>query len=98
MKLIAWITLGLALTATPIAAQTSVPSTIPFQGRLTKQVGGNANGVYGLTFRIYTAPSGGLAAWTESHPAVSATNGLFKVELGSIAGFPPSLFDGRPST
>jgi hypothetical protein len=78
-----------------LLAQPQVPSTLPFQGRLALQGGGNANGVLPVTFRIYNSATGGLARWTEANPAVSINNGLFAVELGGITGFPIDLFDGR---
>jgi hypothetical protein len=48
VQLLAVVTLGAALSA-----QGPVPSTMPFQGRLTLQAGGNAAGVMPMTFRIY---------------------------------------------
>jgi hypothetical protein len=71
------------------------PTTLPFQGRLVKQIGGNVNGVEKLTLRLYTLPTGGAPIWTEVQPAVSVTNGLFKTELGSVTALPVALFDGR---
>jgi hypothetical protein len=76
-------------------AQGTVPATQPFQGRLTLQAGGNANGVFAMTFRIYDQPAGGTLLWSESQAAVSVNQGVFKTELGSVTGFPPALFDGR---
>jgi hypothetical protein len=77
------------------AGQPVFPTTLPFQGRLTKQIGGNVNGVEKLTFHLYTLPAGGAPIWTEVQPAVSVTNGLFKTELGSVTALPVALFDGR---
>jgi len=77
------------------AGQPVFPTTLPFQGRLVKQVGGNVNGVETLTFRLYTLPAGGAPIWTEVQPAVSVTNGLFKTELGNVTALPVALFDGR---
>lgn len=71
------------------------PTTLPFQGRLTLQAGGNANGVLAMTFRIYDVPAAGNPLWTETQTAVSVQNGLFQVALGSAVGFPAGLFDGR---
>ena len=85
----------LVLPAPEVTAQTSVPASLPFQGRLTLQSGGNANGSLKLTFRFYAQATGGTALWSEVHPAVRVTNGLFKVELGSTAAFPAKLFDGK---
>lgn len=87
--------LALAATLATIVAQPQIPSTLPFQGRLTLQAGGNVHGVVQLTFRVYNSQTGGVPRWTEIHPAVSVNNGLFAVDLGGITGFPADLFDGR---
>jgi hypothetical protein len=83
------------LLAAVLAAQPAVPSTLPFQGRLTLQAGGNVNGVVAVTFKIYNVATGGAARWTEANPSVAVSNGLFALELGGITGFPTDLFDGR---
>jgi len=85
----------LALLAGDCLIAQSFPTTVPLQGRLVKQVGGNASGVFPMTFRIYTLPSGGTPVWSETQAAVSVTNGLFKTELGVVTAFPATLFDGR---
>ena len=72
-----------------------LPGTLPFQGRLTLHGGGNANGSFPMTFRIYAVATSGNPEWTEVHAAVAANNGVFQVDLGSVTGFPPTLFDGR---
>jgi hypothetical protein len=77
------------------AGQPVFPTTLPFQGRLVKQIGGNVNGVEKLTFRLYTLPAGGAPVWTEVQPAVAVTNGLFKTEIGTVTALPVALFDGR---
>jgi len=85
----------MGLTAGMSTAQGPFPTTIPLQGRLIKQGTGNANGIYNMTFRLYTQPSGGSPVWSEVQGAVAVTNGLFKTELGSVTAFPAGLFDGR---
>ena len=91
------ILLGCALCflTTVCVPQSVFPPTLPFQGRLVKQIGGNVNGATPLTLRLYTVPAGGTALWTEVQPAVAVTGGLFKTELGKIAALPATLFDGR---
>ena len=83
------------VTMPALLAQPQIPATLPFQGRLALQAGGNANGILPMTLRIYNLATGGGARWTESNSAVSVNNGLFALELGSITGFPTDLFDGR---
>jgi hypothetical protein len=87
--------LAASVLAAALAAQPAVPPTLPFQGRLTLQAGGNVHGVLGVTFRIYNVPTGGVVRWTEANPSVAVSNGLFALELGGITGFPTDLFDGR---
>src|SRR5262245_22211320 len=87
--------LAACLLGAALAAQPQIPPTLPFQGRLTLQAGGNANGVIPITFRIYNVAAGGAARWTEANPAVAVNNGLFAVELGGSTGFPTDLFDGK---
>jgi hypothetical protein len=89
-SLLAVFVLGAAL-----AAQAPVPTTLPFQGRLTLQSGGNVNGVIPVTFRIFNVATGGTVRWTEVNPGIAFTNGLFATELGAVTGFPTDLFDGR---
>ena len=43
---------------------------------------------------IYRVAIGGSAVWTETHNAVAVNAGIFNLQLGSVAGFPPGLFDG----
>jgi hypothetical protein len=57
--------LSCALLAAAASGQNTVPATLPFQGRLTLQAGGNANGVLAMTFRIYDQPAGGTLLWSE---------------------------------
>jgi hypothetical protein len=61
------------------------PTLIPFQGRLTDQVG-NAytNGQYTLIFNLYDQAVGGSVLWTETHQRVGVINGMVNVFLGSI--------------
>ena len=56
--------------------------TISYQGRLL-QGGVPMNATLNITFRLYTASSGGVAFWTETQ-SVTVTNGLFSVDLGSV--------------
>jgi hypothetical protein len=73
----------LALAILPARAQ--APSTIGHQGVLATSGGAPvADGTYALTFRLYSAATGGTALWTETHPAVSVSSGVFSAALGSI--------------
>lgn len=73
---------AIMLGVAPSNAQ--VPGTITYQGMLT-----DAGGVvvpdagYSLTFKLYSAASGGSALWTETQ-AVQTVKGVFTVALGSV--------------
>lgn len=71
----------------------TVPGKINFQGYLTDNVGNPLNGTFGMTFKIYNAPSGGSLLWTESQ-TVSVNDGIFDVLLGSSTPIPGSVFTG----
>lgn len=77
-------------------ALTTVPTQVNFQGRLTDASGNiKPDGSYNMTFRLYTASSGGSAVWTEVRETtnrVAVTNGLFSVQLGSVTPLSASLF------
>ncbi len=65
-------------------AQT-VLNVLPFQGILTTTGGVTVpDGVYQLSFRLYSVPSGGSPLWQETQ-TVTVTNGIFSVLLGSVS-------------
>lgn len=79
----------LLLLSHPAAAQTAAPTLIPFQARLTNQLGeAYGSGQYTLTFNLYDQPVGGATVWTERHEKVGLINGMVNVFLGSISTFP----------
>jgi hypothetical protein len=83
MRKIALIAISLSLAALVIWA--AVPQTLSYQGVLRDADGDLvADGNYSLTFKLYTAPDGGTALWTETQPAVPVVNGIFNAILGSV--------------
>ncbi|RLA99950.1 MAG: hypothetical protein DRG83_12260, partial [Deltaproteobacteria bacterium] len=70
----------------------AVPSTINFQGRLTDKTGTPLNGDYDMTFRLFNVENGGTFLWTEDQ-TVTVTDGVYSVELGSVASFDTSIFE-----
>ncbi len=73
----------------------TVPSLINYQGLAKDNVGNPLNGSFPMTFRIWNSSSDGSQLWTETHPSVTVSEGLFKVVLGSQgAGLPQSVFSG----
>ena len=84
------------LTADPglaFAGQT-VPSLVTFQGRLTDNLNNPLSGSHSFTFSVYDAATGGNLLWTETQPAVNATNGIVSAQLGAAAGLAASVFAG----
>jgi len=76
------------------AAAGAIPEKISFQGRLLNSAGSPvADGSYSITFNIYG--SGGTLAWSETHPSVQTTGGLFSVLLGTYTSFPADLFSDQ---
>ncbi|HAH06053.1 MAG TPA: hypothetical protein DCM05_05910 [Elusimicrobia bacterium] len=73
------------------------PLRIDFQGKLTNASDAPRNGLVLLNFRLYGAPSGGSALWSETHPSVPVADGVFSVLLGSWTQLSPTLFTGTSS-
>ncbi len=81
------------------SAQGVLPAIIPYQGTLTNAAGQPINGNTSLTFRLYAAPSGGSALWTEARTGanvVPVSNGLFNVNLGSLTPIPSAVWKNNP--
>jgi ethanolamine utilization microcompartment shell protein EutS len=57
-----------------------------YQGLLTTSSGAPiADGNHDLTFKLYTVPTGGAPAWTETQSNVPVSKGTFNVILGATA-------------
>lgn len=73
-----------------------IPSVVAYQGLLTTPDGHAVqDGSYQVTFRLYGAPTGGTALWSETQ-AVITRNGIFNASLGSVDPFPADLFQTSP--
>lgn len=72
----------------------AVPQELNFQGRLA-EAGVPAAGSKQMIFRIYDAPTGGTALFTEER-TISVSSGIFNalVGEGTSGGIPISVFDG----
>ncbi len=92
----AWILLVLAplFIASLVSAQ--VPPYINYQGRLSDDSGDPVTGTRSLTFAIYADSAGGTALWSETHPGVQISDGLFNIMLGSVAPIGDMVFAGQP--
>lgn len=66
----------------------SPPPTINYQGYLTNAGNVAVNSGASMTFRLYTAASGGTALWTETQPSVAVSNGNFNAVLGVTTPIP----------
>lgn len=76
----------------PSYSHAAINPQINFQGKLTNPDGTNVNnGTVSIVFSIYTVASGGSNIWTETQPAVSVTDGIFRVSLGSVTTLPGSV-------
>lgn len=88
------------LSSSPAFAAQTVPYKINYQGRLTNSSGtAMPDGSYNMTFRLYSAASGGTATWTEVRDTtnrVTVTGGQFAVQLGSVTALSPSIFTSQP--
>lgn len=78
-------------------AQATPPKLIPFQARVTDVGNAPLNGVYGVTFTIYDAATGGTARWVETHPNVSIVAGTVSVFLGSLVSLDDPNGDSNPA-
>ncbi len=72
-------------------ANAAINQQINYQGKLTNASNvAVADGLYNMTFKLYTVSTGGAAIWTESDTAankVQVTSGLFSIMLGSTTPF-----------
>ncbi|MCL4180534.1 MAG: tail fiber protein [Verrucomicrobia bacterium] len=85
IRLRAIVTLAICVFFFGVQAQGAAPTLIPFQGRLTDQVGrAYTDGQYTITFTLYSLAVGGDPLWTETHERVGVVNGMVNVFLGSI--------------
>ena len=86
--------------AKPLLTPTNAPgpaaTTLNYQGRLADNNSAPLNGDYNLRFAIYDAATGGNTLWTEDHPAVPVSEGLFSLGLGTLTagGIPPTVWQG----
>jgi hypothetical protein len=97
MRKTALLVLAFALIGGVVAAQSSPPERLSYQGVLRTNAGAPFSGNVDMTFRIYTTATGGTAIWEEVYddaaapPAnhnVTVTNGLFSVQLGDYEHVP----------
>lgn len=87
--------------ALPLAAPSAASTgTIAYQGRLADTAGAPLTGTYNMTFRLYSAASGGAPLWEEQWTganSIQVSDGLFNVMLGSLAPIPQSVVAANSS-
>ncbi|MDE2143813.1 MAG: DUF2190 family protein [Elusimicrobia bacterium] len=94
LRILAWAAAAFCL-AMPLRAQ--VPGLINFQGKLLDLSNNPRNGSFSLTFRVFSAPTGGAALWSETQAGVNVANGVFAVQLGAVTPIPASVFAASPT-
>jgi len=72
------------IAALAVSSFAGSPQLVSYQGILTDGSGLPLSGTFQIAFTIYDAPAAGSAIWTETHAAVSVSDGLFSVLLGSV--------------
>ena len=82
------------LVMLPVSAS-AVPELINYQGYLTDAGGNPVNGDVAITFRIWDAEVGGTELWSEPHAAVTVTEGVFNVMLGSSVPITAGILGGN---
>lgn len=76
-------------------AYAEIPRLLSYQGVLCDTAGNpKPDGAYSLTFRLYSAPTGGTALWTETK-TLSVERGLFSTILGDVTPFGAALTFGQ---
>ena len=73
----------------------AVPMMTNYQGTLQDTSGSPLNTSVSMTFSLYDTPEGGTPLWTETHPDVTVTNGVFSVVLGSVINFTAADVEGE---
>lgn len=75
-----------------VAIADYISPAMSYQGRLVEN-GSPADGTRSMTFRLWTASTGGTNVWEEGPKSVTVSNGLFDVTLGDTIAMPVNSFD-----
>jgi hypothetical protein len=86
-----------AEAATAVEAAAPVAPVLSYQGQLLDPFTNapKPNGLYAMTFAIYTASAGGTPQWGETKSVV-VNDGLFSTLLGDVAPLNLAIFNGQP--
>jgi hypothetical protein len=77
-----------ALMMAAAVAIAAVPRTISYQGYLTDSGGTPVDGTVQMQFKLYSAASGGVPLWAETHQNVQVSQGRYSVVLGNASPTP----------
>ncbi len=78
----------------PFNSPSQSSNTIAYQGRLADSAGNSLTNTLNMSFRLYTAVTGGTPLWTEQWAGsngVQVSDGLFNVMLGSLTPIPQNV-------
>jgi len=85
--------------AVPFHAESAASTgTVAYQGRLADSSGNPLTQTLNMSFRLYSASTGGAPLWTEQWTGsngVKVSDGLFNVMLGSLTPIAQSLITGN---
>ena len=73
----------LFLAAAASSVEGAGPQTLTYQGHLVLS-GQPVTGSLAMTFKLYAAPTGGSALWSETHASVAVSRATFTVTLGGV--------------
>lgn len=86
-----------AEAASPLPPRPAVAVTeVAFQGYLTTPSGAPITGSVSIVATLYDAAAGGTSLWSETHPAITVTSGVFQLALGSVTPLEIPDFSGAP--
>lgn len=89
-----WLSAAVLIALPAAAAAAALPLRINFQGKLLDpSTNTPKNGSQTVVFNIYNAPTGaGGLLWGPETQTVTATNGVFSAQLGSVLALSPDVF------
>ncbi|UCD29675.1 MAG: tail fiber domain-containing protein [Planctomycetota bacterium] len=73
-------------------AMAGVPQLMNYQGRLTSDMGDPLDTTVSITFTIYDDSTGPTVKWSEVHPDVPVSDGMFNVVLGTYLPIDDGVF------
>ncbi|MBF0139958.1 MAG: hypothetical protein HQL74_06735 [Magnetococcales bacterium] len=77
------LTTSIVLASWPLTVLAEVPKGIPYQGYLTDTKKKPVDGNVSIQFSLYSAPTGGVALWSETD-SVTVTGGWYNIVLGNV--------------